>query len=215
MTKKNSERDRITGIYMITNLINGKIYIGQSVDICERFRCHKIKDKKDNTYLYNAFEKYGASNFRLQILIRCSYDRLDYYEIACIAEYNSCDRDIGYNRQLGGRGVGSGLHSEETKLKMSASAKANKWTDDHRENVINSNKSRVWSDKQKNHMAEIKSRENLSAETRRNMSEGNKSSWTDERRAATAAANKARVWSDESRKKVEMITLNVMNNKNL
>ena len=43
------------GIYEIKNLVNGKVYIGQSIDIEERFRSHKLRES--NTHLKNAFKK--------------------------------------------------------------------------------------------------------------------------------------------------------------
>ena len=52
------------GIYKIQNLINGKIYIGQSVHIKARFNAHKSEARNGNTRpLYNAIRKYGVENF--------------------------------------------------------------------------------------------------------------------------------------------------------
>jgi group I intron endonuclease len=54
------------GIYKILNLINNKIYIGQSVDICYRWKQHKksnSKNKYHNIYLDRAIHKYGIENF--------------------------------------------------------------------------------------------------------------------------------------------------------
>lgn len=50
------------GIYKITNLINSKVYIGQSNDIERRFKQHKsINEQKRHSHLplYQAFNKYG------------------------------------------------------------------------------------------------------------------------------------------------------------
>lgn len=49
------------GIYKIENLINHKIYIGQSINIEKRFLVHKTSN--DGCYIHNAIQKYGIMNF--------------------------------------------------------------------------------------------------------------------------------------------------------
>lgn len=56
------------GIYKIRNLLNGKVYIGQSVDLQNRFRCHKHDYKKLNYYLYRAIRKYGIDSFEFNVI---------------------------------------------------------------------------------------------------------------------------------------------------
>lgn len=61
------------GIYRITNLINGREYIGQSVNIETRWKTHistsKNKKRKYHNYpLYKAMRKYGLENFKFEIL---------------------------------------------------------------------------------------------------------------------------------------------------
>lgn len=66
------------GIYKITNNINGKVYIGQSIDINKRWKEHKyrsqIPNKEYDKYLYRAFRKYGLENFTFEILEECTYE---------------------------------------------------------------------------------------------------------------------------------------------
>lgn len=60
---------KIQGIYKIRNCINGKVYIGQSINIKNRWKAHK--DNITTIYnhpLYNAFRKYGISNFEFSII---------------------------------------------------------------------------------------------------------------------------------------------------
>jgi group I intron endonuclease len=69
------------GIYQITNKINNKIYIGQSVNIKERYAQHVRNSINKNTHTYNyplsrAFRKYGSDNFELVVLEECSIDEL-------------------------------------------------------------------------------------------------------------------------------------------
>lgn len=65
------EQMRGAGIYAIVNLINGHVYIGQSVCLESRKRSHFAElrsGKHGNAYLQNAFNLYGASSFRFVAL---------------------------------------------------------------------------------------------------------------------------------------------------
>ena len=101
------------GIYKIENLINGKVYIGQSINIEARWKQHKnlINHK---TPLYLAFQKYGIDNFSFSILEECKEFELNQKEKEYIIKYNSFTgfKDSkGYNLTLGGEG--NNLISEE------------------------------------------------------------------------------------------------------
>lgn len=111
--------EKICGIYKITNLINGKVYIGQSRDIKRRWSSHRsdfLKDKKDYV-LYRAFRKYGIENFSFEVIEKCSENELDEKEKFYIAEYDSFLGD-GYNMTLGGQGVIYPM-TEEYRIKQS------------------------------------------------------------------------------------------------
>lgn len=84
------------GIYKITNQINGKNYIGQSVDIKTRWRKHK-ESKKDYP-LYRAFRKYGIDNFTFEILEECPILELNAKEQYYIEKYNAIKN--GYNQKI-------------------------------------------------------------------------------------------------------------------
>lgn len=93
-------------IYKITNIINGKIYIGQTQKtIEERFQRHKeVAFKHPNRYLYNAMNHYGYKNFKIEEIEECSNDKLDEKEKYWISYYNSTNPNIGYNLTDGGGG---------------------------------------------------------------------------------------------------------------
>lgn len=61
------------GIYKIENLVNGKIYIGQSNDIGRRFNEHK---RRDGQLVDKAIKKYGISNFSFSVVEECSVEEL-------------------------------------------------------------------------------------------------------------------------------------------
>ena len=94
-------------IYKITNLVNGKEYIGQtSLSIQERFKQH-IHDANKGYYnhrpLYNAFNKYGIENFIIEELEECNTEEVDQKEIEYINKFNTYSN--GYNATLGGEGT--------------------------------------------------------------------------------------------------------------
>ena len=93
------------GIYKITNKINGKSYIGQSVDILRRWRTHRTSafDSSQKGYeypLYRAIRKYGLENFSFEVLEECDQKELDRKEQEYILFYNSFGN--GYNQDEGG-----------------------------------------------------------------------------------------------------------------
>lgn len=98
------------GIYKFTNLLNGKCYIGQSIDIEQRRLAHlsSANNKKADDYnhqLHQALRKYGVSNFSFEVLVELhgeGYDKelLNTLEIYYISKYNSFKQ--GYNATPGG-----------------------------------------------------------------------------------------------------------------
>jgi group I intron endonuclease len=95
------------GIYKITNNINGKVYIGQSIAIQKRFNRHKttaynINDEAYNYPLYQAIRKYGENNFSFEVIEECDLDLLDSREKYWIQFFKSDNRNFGYNQTPGG-----------------------------------------------------------------------------------------------------------------
>ena len=95
------------GIYVFTNKINGKQYIGQSINIQDRKKQHyyRYKNEKDSGYnsaIHSAFRKYGWENFFFEILEECPQEDLDEKERYWISRKNTLVPN-GYNILSGGQ----------------------------------------------------------------------------------------------------------------
>lgn len=104
-------------IYITTNLINGKKYIGKKLFIKGRWNTYL----GSGTYLKKAIKKYGKDNFVKEIVaIAYSKEELDKLEIEFINIHNAVESKDYYNITYGGDLGFTGLqHSDETKTKMS------------------------------------------------------------------------------------------------
>lgn len=86
------------GIYKITNLINGKVYIGQSERLTERKREHFYRlgrGEHNNEHLQRAFNKNGKDSFIFEIIEETN--ELDNKEIYWINEYGGINSKLNYN----------------------------------------------------------------------------------------------------------------------
>lgn len=121
----NGNNKKFSGIYKIENLINGKVYVGQSNDVKQRWKNHKWainQEDSKNKPLYRAFKKHGIDNFSFKVIIECDINDLDELEIYYIKIYNSCiyvENSDGYNQTIGGEGTRGFKRSEEWKKIMS------------------------------------------------------------------------------------------------
>jgi len=98
------------GIYKIENLVNGKAYVGQSINIERRWSEHSSL-KSPNSLLAKAFAEFGIENFSFQILEECPMELMNARERFYICELNTYLS--GYNMTMGGAGS-SGLEVKLT-----------------------------------------------------------------------------------------------------
>lgn len=122
-------------IYLITNKINNRIYIGQTWrPLLKRFKKHC--EKNSCVKLYRAIKKYGKDNFKIECIAACSsQDVADYLEISYINEYDSIIN--GYNLRHGGS---RGKVSEETIKRMCIAQKGRKHSIETKLKISNSKK---------------------------------------------------------------------------
>ncbi len=107
-------------IYVITNKINGKQYVGQTIQsIADRWKFHKSK-RSGCLGIKSAFVKYGIENFIIETVFEVSsIDELNQKEIEFINKFNTLAPN-GYNLKTGGNRP---TFCEETRKKMSESSK--------------------------------------------------------------------------------------------
>lgn len=90
------------GVYKIKNLINQKVYIGSTKkSFISRYTSHYEKLRTDNhigyKHLQSSVNKYGIENFEFFIVEICEKDKCIEREEYYIKEFDSCNRDKGYN----------------------------------------------------------------------------------------------------------------------
>ncbi len=104
---------KIGVIYAIINNINGRLYVGKSVNFADRIQRHKTSKQEDP--LHRSIRKNGWKNFSVEILENniCEAD-LNHKEKFWIKHLYSVE--FGYNLTYGGDGAASGhLHPHKSK----------------------------------------------------------------------------------------------------
>lgn len=203
--------DALCGVYKITNIINGKVYIGQSINIKARWKDHVSSLNRGDsrcTLLQRAWNKYGQNNFIFEIVELCLEDMLDKIETKYINFYDSCNVDKGYNIECGGNA--NKCLSDETKQKIRDARMGMKATDETRKKM---SESRIGD---KNPMYG----QTHSEEARIKMSEAKKGKpghpRSDYQKECARLANLGKEVSEETRRKIsEENKGNVPYNKNL
>lgn len=116
----------VTGIYLIANIVDNKVYVGKSLNIDHRLSKHERELRANthkNTHLQQAWNKHGANNFVFFRLEVCDKALLNERECYWINHYKSVDSEFGYNKTSGGDG---GRLNDESLAKMAASQRGKK-----------------------------------------------------------------------------------------
>jgi len=126
-----------TGVYIIKNTINNKVYVGSAKCLNKRIKDHikRLKYKKhENSYLQNHYNKYLNSIY-FEVLCFCDLDILIQKEQFYIDLYKSYIRKNGFNiNHIANSRIGS-KHSMETKNNFSINRKGKKKSDDTKNNM--------------------------------------------------------------------------------
>lgn len=108
-------------IYLITNTINNKTYVGQTkLTIEQRFKEHQQFSKSKKMAISYAIQKYGKDSFTIELLEECDITNLDEKETFYIKKYKSYEE--GYNNTIGG-GSQYISHTPEVRKKISEMGK--------------------------------------------------------------------------------------------
>lgn len=157
------DKDKNCGIYCIKNLINDKIYIGQSTNIKKRWKVHTKElncNTHCNSYLQKAWNKYGSDNFKFYVLEKCDKKELNEKEIYYIKTLFAHCNQNGYNLTFGGEGrrgyhltdkqkenIRNGRinfkHSKETKEYISKIQTGRLLSDEWKENISRAHKEKI------------------------------------------------------------------------
>lgn len=142
-------------IYKVTNRLNGKCYIGQTVRKSPkgRWTAHLASVARGSGLaLHCAIRKYGEAHFSFEILCTASENALDTLEIGLIRHYRARFDDHGYNMTDGGGGVRGGSMSPENKEMHRLRLQGTKQTLEAIAKRVASRAGYTWSDEHRSHM---------------------------------------------------------------
>lgn len=205
-------------LYRITNIINNKVYIGQSNKEKDRWRQHKYFGKnpeKTGQYIHRAMAKYGIDNFIYEVIAVCTTEEYaNELETILIAQYNSRDKQYGYNLAPGGdspwnRGLPKEMQpmygktqSDSFKQKMSTihSGKTYQHSDEWKQNMSSIMKGRKLSDDWKQKISISNKGKIKSNDTIEKMSQSHKNKkMSEDTKSKISKANIGKLKSNETK----------------
>jgi len=143
----------LVGIYKITSP-TGKVYIGQSKNIHQRWKFYFFLNCKNQIHLYNSLKKYGFENHKKDIIEECTLEQLDEREIFWkkyyLKEVNNNWKMVLFCELYD---TGGGPKSEETKSKISKSNLGKTKSQQHKDNISKSRTGMVFTQQHKDNMS--------------------------------------------------------------
>ena len=165
---------KISGIYLIINTVNDKIYVGSAADILKRWTWHRRRleiGKHHNQLLQRSYNKHGDV-FHYCIVEECSVDQLFEIEQLWLDRTYCCDPEYGYNiYKIAGSPRGR-KHTEEWKINNGNILRGIKRSEETKARMSEAHKNRSPEHKA-NHAAAMKKR-GLAPEHMQKLIEANK-----------------------------------------
>ena len=130
-------------IYLVKNLINGKMYFGKTENDFDTRYCGNILKRTHNEHLKRSIKKYGIENFEINEQFDIAYTEDDLWDLEdmYICLYDTLDSRYGYNkRRSGSKHKGNGKLSEESRKKMSEARKGKTLSEEHKHKLSESHK---------------------------------------------------------------------------
>lgn len=122
-------------VYLIRNLINGKVYVGQTKDFDRRKADHLYNSNRGSEKpLYYSMRKHGTDNFTFEVLEECADDLINEREQYWVAHFDSFNPERGYNLTCGGNQ--NFERSEETRRKIGDFWRGRKQSPEHVERRV-------------------------------------------------------------------------------
>ena len=156
------------GIYKITSQ-SGRIYIGQSKNINQRFDYYKRLKCRPQIRLYRSLLKYGIDNHTFEVVEECSCDLLNQRERYWQDFYNVLGKK-GLNCNLVAHDNCPKILSEETKSRISKSLTGNKHTEESKRKIINGLIGRPVSEETKRKISQSNKNKKFSTERKQKIS---------------------------------------------
>jgi group I intron endonuclease len=199
-------------IYLIRNLVNGKGYIGQTIQtISARWNMHKFDAKSGQGHaLHSAIRKYGVENFSVTEVVFCDALLLNDLEVHYINFYGTF-ASTGHGYNLLGGGTESFVLSDETRKKMSLAAKRHsppsrkgcKLTQEHKDKIGLASRRTKHTPEWNAKVAVANRGKKLSEETKAFLRKNNKGmlgrKHTEETKAKMSIAKKGKMFTGEHR----------------
>ena len=213
-------------IYLRTNKVNGKQYVGQVIE--KRFKKRQqswndLKHPYAGTLINRARAKYGLEAFGFEILKECSDDELDYWEMYYIEKLNT-KAPNGYNLTDGGGGMHGYVPSEETRRKLSEANTGKQLTEETKRKLSEANTGKPLTEETKRKLSEANTGEKnpnygkpLSEEHKKKISESRKGKPRSEEtkkkisesKKGQTSWNKGKPMSDEQKRKLSKAVLQI------
>jgi len=191
-----------SGVYIILNTANGKVYVGSSTNVSVRLRNHRrhlIEGTHGNLHLQSSWDKYGPASFKFKVVALCEEMELLDEEQTMIDALRTVDPAKGYN----GRGAGPrGSHGPGARKKLRDANLGKKLLSQTREKMRRSHLGMKTLPETKEKLRFAMARRALDPEYNARFSAIMQSSWYREK---LSVAGKGVPWSDREREAITAV----------